>query len=363
MKKPLRGIVYLSIIPFFLFYMLGNGFNLIEVFNQVSILELSLILILMFYSVYLHTFLHEFGHLLFGRVTGYSLIFFQAGNYRYEAKTKKVSKQDNSIPGMLGQCLMSPPKPKSYEQKPFFFYLAGGLLFNAITGILLYTGSFYLPGKWGFFSFILSIIPILFLFLNMIPVGYTDGKLIVEIKKSNLTKKLFFQQLEMASLLDQGRSFLEIPGYYYEEAETGRAKESFLGEYIQICEYRRQLTKLDFSMADQRLKDFLTHTNYRTSAYAPLLMCEELFCDALFGRKDSARKKWEEIHKFPSIRGYYAKSIRIQAAYEFFVETNIEKTEKLLKAVHSDFMPKAVEGDRKTELLLIEWLQTFMVTE
>ncbi|UJF15034.1 hypothetical protein LZ578_08455 [Jeotgalibaca sp. MA1X17-3] len=298
MKKPLRGLVYLSVIPLFIYYMYGNNLHFIEVFNQVSILELFIILMMMFYSIYIHTFLHEGGHLLFGKLTGYSLLFFQAGNYRYEAKTKKITKQDNSIPGMLGQCLMVPPKSKDYQEKPYFFYLAGGLFINAITGILLYVGSFYFPGKWGFYSFLLSIIPILFLFLNMIPMGYTDGKVIMEIKKNSLTKKLFFQQLEMAFYLDQGHSFLEIPDSYYEEAETGRARESFLGEYIQICEYRRQLTKLDFALADQRLAEFLAHTNYRTSVYAPLLMCEELFCDALFGRKKVPEKSGKRFINF-----------------------------------------------------------------
>ena len=67
---------------------------------------------------------------------------------------------------ILGQCLMSPPKPKKKKTPKFFLYNAGGLIFSyiqCITSILivLFVPLVYI--KW----FILPIIIVgLFLTLN-----------------------------------------------------------------------------------------------------------------------------------------------------------------------------------------------------
>ena len=101
---------------------------------QASKLVLSclLSLISLILAIFLQVILHEGGHLLLGFVTGYRFVSFRIGNLTLIKEEGKFRFKRFSISGTGGQCLLSPPDGP-YEQMPYFWYNAGGVLMNLLT--------------------------------------------------------------------------------------------------------------------------------------------------------------------------------------------------------------------------------------
>ena len=104
---------------------------------QLSRLLLSCILSLtcLILAVFVQIILHEGGHLIFGLATGYRFVSFRVGSLTLIKEKGKFRFKRFSISGTGGQCLLSPPD-KPYEQLPYFWYNAGGVLMNLLTAIL-----------------------------------------------------------------------------------------------------------------------------------------------------------------------------------------------------------------------------------
>ena len=83
-------------------------------------------------AVFLHIALHETGHLIAGKISGYGFVSIRIFTMTFIKVNGKLKVKRFSMPGTLGQCLMSPPEPKD-GKFPYFFYNLGGSLINFIT--------------------------------------------------------------------------------------------------------------------------------------------------------------------------------------------------------------------------------------
>ena len=90
-------------------------------------------------SLFFFVFFHELGHFVFGKISGYEFVLFRIGPFEWKKENEKIKfsvMPQNMM--ILGQCLMSPPKPKKKVKPKFFLYNAGGLIFSYIQCILSY---------------------------------------------------------------------------------------------------------------------------------------------------------------------------------------------------------------------------------
>lgn len=360
MKAIHKLLILLAFVGLGVGYLYGNGLHINDLIDQVPFIQLIVIIFMTIYTGYIHIFMHEFGHYLFGKVTGYKLVYFQMPNFRYEAKTKRLKKIPTRISGMVGQCLMKPPSNSDNARKPYFLYLAGGLIVNLITALLLYMGSFVMPDPISFNLFVLSLPPFLLFFMNIIPLGFTDGGLILELKKSDLSKRLYFKQLELSSLLEEGKTFSEIPEAYFSEVKDGSFSNSKMGEYLLLVAYQRSLSLLDFEEADRLLKIYNEHWHYLSSPYAQMIASELLFCHAIFGRKAEAEALMDQINNYPVLKNYFTRSKHVQMAYYFFIEAKVEETKTILSARTSKRDEGLNTAEEALEVALENWLATYL---
>ena len=79
--------------------------------------------------------LHEGGHLIFGLATGYRFVSFRVGSLTL-IKEKESSVSNASPSPARADNACSLPTDKPYEQLPYFWYNAGGVLMNLLTAIL-----------------------------------------------------------------------------------------------------------------------------------------------------------------------------------------------------------------------------------
>ena len=73
-------------------------------------INLGLMLVLMAVSMWLHTILHEGGHLIFGLMTGYRFCSFRIGKVMIVMQDGRLRLSRMHIAGTGGQCLMTPPE-------------------------------------------------------------------------------------------------------------------------------------------------------------------------------------------------------------------------------------------------------------
>ena len=81
-------------------------------------------------AYYLHVLLHEAGHLLCGRLCGYTLTSFRIGKWMLVRREGRWTISRFHIPGTGGQCLMCPPEG---DDSPIVLYNLGGGLLNLVT--------------------------------------------------------------------------------------------------------------------------------------------------------------------------------------------------------------------------------------
>ncbi|MEM5591058.1 hypothetical protein AAHH67_03845 [Niallia circulans] len=177
---------------------------------------ISVVCFLAFYII--HIILHEGGHLIFGKLTGYSLVSFRVFSWMVVATKDGLKWKKLHMPGTLGQCLMAPPKYVKGKY-PFKLYLCGGVIINFLSSLvvggiawIIYGNAFPIP---------VTLFVLLGLFIgvtNIIPYGFNDGmtlKMAWSNEKSNgsyLVNSILTPKLPMAFLIKScQKNYLHCP--------------------------------------------------------------------------------------------------------------------------------------------------------
>lgn len=166
---------------------------------------------------------HEFGHMVFGLISGYSLLTFRIGPFEWYRRDGRVAFKLNPLSNfVLGQCLMSPPKLKKKEKPKFFLYNAGGLIFSYLF-LLIGIGLFFILYKSNVKFILIPFISLsLFLTLNnsiYIKGGFNDVCNHVLVKNNPKYINSVLYQLEMISNIISGKRYGTKTFYepYFEE--------------------------------------------------------------------------------------------------------------------------------------------------
>lgn len=97
---------------------------------------LTLLLLGFYACLFLHTFLHETGHMLFGLMTGYQFVSIRFFNFMLIKLDGKIKIRKMSLSGTGGQCLMLPPATDG--SSPTRWYHWGGCIVNLLTSLLAF---------------------------------------------------------------------------------------------------------------------------------------------------------------------------------------------------------------------------------
>lgn len=356
MKLKQVFLVFISFIALSFGYLVGRNQTFDQLINSLPLIQLVIVMLVAVYTQYIHIMLHEGGHFLFGKLTGYRLVFFQLSTIRYDAINKKIRRMPINQSVFKAQCVMAPSMNKKDLQTPYFFYLAGGLFVNLITAVIFYTGSFFLQGIWSFSAFALSLPPFLLFFWYLLE----EGSLIRTISQSEQAKKIFIKELNIRALLEAGQTFEDLPADYFDEIGQNIFTESRLGEYLLLVAYQRQLSALNFERAEQLRRQYGQHWNFLQSPYVRKLASANLFLDALFGRYDAAKKLFKQINQRRELKTYYEQSIAVQAAYSFFIKVDINQTKQILKNKNTLSQISGSRAELQLQKKLLDWLKDYV---
>lgn len=171
---------------------------------------LILFVLFMFISFFLHINIHEFGHFIFGKISGYRLISYRVSIFTWNNQNGKMKFSIIKNKGYSGLCAMIPPEKKVPIYKQMLFY-SGGILFNILSGVIFISILYVYPNleqSPKLFFATLGGIGLLLGTINLVPFvtqnNPTDGKIIWSL----ILRKPFANELmeinKMSSQLSAG---------------------------------------------------------------------------------------------------------------------------------------------------------------
>lgn len=312
--------------------------------------------------IFIHTILHEAGHLVCGLLSGYRYCSFRIGRFTLAKYPDGMKMKRFSIPGTVGQCLMAPP-PYNDGSFPYKLYLSGGVAMNLICVAVLFA-AFLLAGSGSFAGRMLAAGGAMALYLgitNAVPAKSdipNDGYQIFMLGRSREERRAFWESLEFNARLQQGTRVRELEKDW--EALDNEA-------LVRQCEGMEGLT--DLSMRYNYLLDTerfaeaedlcqrLLKKGVSVDLYRKLFLGEALYLELLLhGRAEEIeRLATKEVMGFLKVTAsVMASSARTLYAYERLFrqeEKELARAERQFADVVKNY---PVLGELAQEQMLVE---------
>ena len=207
------------VIALSLFYVVRHSGGGVKAGSQLGMVASIILSVLsMAIAFLLQTLLHEGGHLVCGLLTGFRFLSFRILRWAIvKDEEGRLALKSFNIPGTIGQCLLVPPKTEDKLSIPYFWYNAGGVLFNFLTTVITFIIMVCVKTDVCIFIFLLinCFVGGILVLMNGIPknVGglYNDGKNIQNFYKYPELRKYFYNQLAINALLTYGKRMCEMP--------------------------------------------------------------------------------------------------------------------------------------------------------
>jgi len=281
---------------------------------------------------FLHIIIHEAGHLVGGKLSGYNFVSFRIGNSVFIRKDGKFVRKKFGVAGTDGQCLMSPPDVADEQyQYPFAFYNLSGGLANILISIPLFIIGILISGYLSIILLTFSISGTFLGLINLIPLELNgianDGLNTINCHKNLNGRRAFWIQSKFAGLITQGIRVRDMPQEWVEN--VGVPVDALIGFLATLrCSYL--LDEGELEQAVDYIKTTIENPGKMLELQKNELLCELLFCE-LVGecRTDEIEKLYTKtLHKHIKANSTHLSKYRLMYAYEKLYirnETDFEK--------------------------------------
>jgi len=296
------------------------GCYLASTADSLSAGAILLLLAELWIACYLQMILHEAGHLVFGRLNGYTLTSFRIGKCMLIRREGKWTVRRYHIPGTGGQCLMCPPEGENY---PVLLYNLGGGLMNLILAGLavLLVRLVPMPAPVRTFFVFFALCGVLFGLTNLLPMRAggldNDGRNALTLGKNPVNRWALAVQLRVNAAQAQGKTLAELPEDWFAPLRTADWNDPLTGAVA--CIYAgRKMEGGDFAGAKEDL-DRLLDCPKLNAVHRYECVLEQRCCRAMLGEpcSEPLEKAVEKFRK--STRRYFISRLRqeyVQALLE-----------------------------------------------
>ncbi|MCL2361160.1 MAG: M50 family metallopeptidase [Defluviitaleaceae bacterium] len=308
----------------------------------------------LFHGTILAIIIHELGHLVFGKLTGYSFVSFRVSSFIWFKEGEKI-KFTRSKSMVAGQCLMSPPEGAGKFK--FVWYNLGGGVFNILLaavwwGIYLIVVNAVSDGLhwiWGIFFAIGIIGNIIIALLNLIPIVIAgmpnDGRNIREALKSEDAKRGLRLVFYVNSELAKGKKYRDFPPELFALNEDADLNNYFVASMLLM-----EAEQLNDSGEYEAAINMCSRLNLKKlpAVYTNGVKLEQIYFYTVHQRD---LEKAALIYNDKRIKAFFATSKTIEyawtvAAYEHFGLGNKEKAQKTLTRAKSQAESHPNAGER-----------------
>ncbi|MDR0838609.1 MAG: M50 family metallopeptidase, partial [Oscillospiraceae bacterium] len=221
--------------------------------GELNIAVIVLFVVFLYLSMVLHIIIHEFGHMVFGLLTGYRFLSFRVFNLTLIREDGKLRFKKYTLAGTSGQCLMSPPDFAD-GKIPVMLYNFGGAFMNLIVSALCFPlfWTFQSSTAPGMFFLVVCLLGVAYAILNGLPMRMgavnNDGKNAVSLGGNAGALRAWWIQLKLVELTVGGARLRDMPEEWFAlppEEEMGNP----LIAYLAVCACSRLMDRHDFAQA------------------------------------------------------------------------------------------------------------------
>ena len=291
------------------------------------IIFLALIILYLIYFIVI--ILHELGHYVFGRISGYTFSSFRVLNIILIKLDKKYKVKKMGLAGTAGQCVMIPPKG---DKMPYVLFNLGGIIFNFIFAIISIFFYFNINNEYlKLIVFIFIILNVYTLLINGIPFRLlvnNDMRNIILFKNDKEAFKNFFDSLRIQDMISTGLRLKDISDEYIYRPK----KITSTGDIDRQHMYCNKLMdEHNFKKAIREIKRIVNNNDinmiYKADLINDLIYCY-IILDMNTGEIDKLRSKeilnvFRQMKDNPSI-------LRTEYAYQLVINKDEEEANKIL---------------------------------
>lgn len=301
--------------------------------------------------------IHEAGHLLFGRLSGYGFNSYRVGSCMWVKEGDRVRFRRYSLAGTGGQCLMSPPDLVE-GRMPVLLYNLGGAVMN-VASALLSGGLWLLLRESPLPSALLGMFTLTGLamaLMNGLPmrVGMVDndGRNALSLTRNPGAIRAFWAQMKAVEATSRGVRAKDMPAEWFALPEEEGMEDSIsAGAWVLAC--NRLMDEHRFSEADGRMERILSRPGGLSGLHRAMLLSDRVYVELIGENRPEAlaalldkeqRKMMKAMKTSPSV-------LRTQYAYALLAEKNAAGAKKWLdlfeKVAKTYPYPVDVESERE----------------
>ncbi len=320
---------------------------------------LALTVIAVYIALMTQIFLHEAGHFIFGRLTGYRFLSFHIGTCIWVKVYGHLMYM--KTPGLRtsAQCLMSPP-PMKDGKMPFVLYHLGGSIMNMVCGIFAF---------WGYYSYReVSFLAVSFLIMGIMGVGTAllngvpmrfgtvdnDGYNALLLSQSPSALYALWTQMKGNEMLTKGYQFKDLPSEWFVFPEEEELKNSIMTDMAIFCEsYLMDIHRFD--KAAEMIDKLETMDTAIDKMQRAFLTCDRLYCALILDQDKEIveRLVTKRLLKFFEWKYQNLSVFRTLHIYNLFCRNDEVKARmtELLFELNADIYPYISDVESEMELI------------
>lgn len=263
-------------------FLIDSGASLADI-----LLRLLLAVVLFLFAFVLQIVLHEAGHMLAGLAAGWRFVSFRIFNVMLLRRDGRYRLTSFGIPGMAGQCLMSPPDLPAAQCR-FMSYEAGGFIANAVItlvalAVLLWGGD-RLGLGWTIFLFSLIVSGLVLVLSNGVPLEAggipNDGMTIRHLRRDPSLAEVLVNLLRCNAMQMDGVRLKDMPDDCF-GAMTVADCSGYNGTMLAMMRMSREIDRHDFESAATLARELKAHEADIPGIYVMELTREYIFLKLL----------------------------------------------------------------------------------
>lgn len=339
---------------------IAGGIALIKVLDAHSLIKALYAMLWLFILFLPSIIIHEGGHYVMGRFTGYKFVSFRIGSNTWVKQDGKLVRRKFKLAGTGGQCLLMPPESDTPENVPFFWYNFGGGFFNLLTALICIPIGLLINYFWVSAPFLMfGIMGIMLGIMNLVPLSTTvsnDGMNILRMMRDKSLRTAFYNSMAVNGMQSEGAMLSDISERYFVLPEDA-SKDAV--DMNMLLNAQRLEERFQFREADEMLSRFINDGS-KVQLYISEAKCERLFCRMAHGADKSEieslyDKKVKDYVKLTE--KFFVTRRKLLYLYDLLYKEDREAAEKeYQKAVDMKGSYPNI-GEYKTEMLILEHIR------
>jgi len=335
--------------------------------QTVGMLEIILIILTaLLAGLFLNIVLHEAGHLIGGRLTGYSFVFFNVFNISIMKENGKLAIKRYRVPGISGGCSLSPPDMNNGTY-PHKLYISGGFLMNFLVSAVCLSLFYYLAGTadlWARAFLVIGAEGAFIGIVNLIPQNVilpSDGYILFNLgkEKNAAMRRGCWTLWRIQALTAEGVRPRDIPEELFDWADASDTRDTFA--LMAACKrYEYLLDTQELDKAKALIKALCADLDDAPQMIKMPLRCEFLFYELIdeCRQEEIDRLYDKDIKKYIKIANREPSVQRFMYAYARLVLKDDAKAKEYLDAFHKSCAIPFQSGIAHGEQELIALIDT-----